>query len=66
MRTFNVIREVIPVYKYDSGWWAGLYYGEVKYHDTDIVHYYIDGVEVDKDTFEDAMAKDSIEEGKKL
>ena len=66
MRIFTVIKEIIPAYEYDSGWWAGLYYGEIKYHDSDMIHYYIDSEEVDKDTFEDEMTKDAIEESKKI
>ena len=62
MRTFTVIKEVIPAYKYDMGWWAGLYYGEIKYHDSDAIHYYIDGEEVNQDYFEEEMIEDAIKE----
>lgn len=66
MRIFTVIKEVIPAYEYDMGWWAGLYYGEIKYHDTNINHYYIDSEEVSQYYFEEEMTKDAIEEGKKI
>ena len=64
MRTFTVIKEVIPVYEYDGSWWAGLYYGEIKYHDSNISHYYIDNEEVNQDYFEEEMIEDCIKENK--
>jgi hypothetical protein len=60
---FTVIRDVIPIYECGSGIQVP-YYGNVRY-EPGAIHFFIDGNEVDQDTFEDEYSTFAIEEWKK-